>query len=173
MRPNLGNGLVYLFCACKIFVASNILFLGVVTLGLVFGRSIWNEVVTVIRHQPMGVWSQTDTQVTAFFEEDSSLVSVSQLAPFPKIRRELSVWEQMPSDVDGCIDLGNSKRAVPTAALTSPNCPTLMVLDEVRALGWNAVNRKVIHKLGDDGNPTKDFDCRDADTSKKVITKHF
>ena len=75
------------------------------------------------------------------------------LGPFASVRNSLTSY-QVAVGVDaqpGCIALSNPMVAIPDLPVTDLNCPTLMILDELRRRGWGAVRDVVDHTSTDVG----------------------
>ena len=115
--------------------------------------------------QDMSKWEERGDVITAFFDSDPENINALGIADFAAMKRDLFVYREVASDVEGCVDLCDGVRAQPTMALTDPSCPTLLILDALRPMGWLAVNRTVIHQLVD-GVPTPYFDVRKCPSSK-------
>jgi hypothetical protein len=92
------------------------------------------------------VWSHDgDNAFTVYEETDPEYVNYLDVAPFGTMYRRMMIWQQRVSDVNQCFDLVDPVSARPTMGAHDPNCPTIMVINELKALGWNKVNRRLEH----------------------------
>lgn len=80
-------------------------------------------------------------------------------------RHQFLEWEARESDVQGCTNLRNPAPARPSMELSDPAVPILMLLDALRAAGFEARSGPVTHSLGGDAA----FDNRRLPTKRNYL----
>ena len=95
------------------------------------------------------LYGVADDSVTVQFVEDAKYVNILDIAPFVTVRHELMEWTMACSDWEACLDLSEPRLAVPQLELTSPSCPSRMLVDKLLALGFEQVDRTIIHRDND------------------------
>ena len=89
----------------------------------------------------------------------TEIVATTDLLQFDQLKARLTRYDKsVVSHRAGCVDLSLPMPAVPIVALSDPTCPTLTLLDELRARRWTHKAKLQIH----DGSNLKHFDSRNV-----------
>ena len=105
----------------------------------------------IVAFQRMEQLRREGDDLTAYFSGDIVYQSALAFAPFPVLQESLLRWDTVPADEPCCWTLVNPRRPVPQIAVTDAKCPTLRVLDELRAREWRHEQRGVVHERSDGG----------------------
>ena len=100
----------------------------------------------VLCYQRLAVRAREGDCLTAYFTTDPVFDSALTIAPFRITYNYSMTYDLAPSDVGGCFELTNPRRAVPLLALEDKACPTICILDALRRRGWRAMQGLMIHE---------------------------
>lgn len=95
--------------------------------------------------QPLSQHALTDDGSPAVYADgDPHWIGTQDLGPFDTVRSELMEWQTVRAgDTPGLQVLSDSVHAHPRCALTDAECPTWLVLEELRLRGWMQLARGV------------------------------
>ena len=108
-------------------------------------------------YQPFSKWEEDEDRISILHDgepESIDLLRRTRLAVYRRLRR----WTCDVGTNVFAFELFDPVPAAPDCPLSDPSCPTLMILDEMRRLGWRPARRRVNHDAGQEG--PHDFDCR-------------
>ena len=89
------------------------------------------------------------TTFDAFRLEDNARIDMLQCFGHDQVERSsICEWTLQRSDADGCIDLADSRPAIPNVQLDNERVPSLCLLDALTSQGFEGVDRKVTHQVG-------------------------
>jgi hypothetical protein len=84
---------------------------------------------------------------------DSGIVDLSSMGTYSDVRRGFRIWEVAPSDVSGCVHLHSAQLVDPSTLFDplSDKCPTVVVLEALKVLGWRPGRDRTPHTPEDPG----------------------
>lgn len=107
--------------------------------------------------------SRSGDELTVFPSGEPLTVDPRRLTVWRRFRRELELWDSEASERQGCIHLVRPQSAVPGLSLTSPSCPTLMVVEELTRQGWVRMDGSCVQRPWSSERP---FSIKDASAKK-------
>lgn len=101
--------------------------------------------VTVRRGDGTGV--EGSDSVVVFEDIDAQWQSWEELGDFPYVRTSLTRFQTAAGspEHEACIVLSEAVPVVPEFALTDERCPSLLMILELRRLGWRPIAASVVH----------------------------
>lgn len=95
------------------------------------------------------VWDRDEATIKILPVGAATCVDILDIASLRDMRHNLSTWDCVAASQEiDCLQLVDSKPAVPTIPLTDESCPLLCILKELREQGWVPLSCTVNHSAG-------------------------